>query len=89
MVQQYGVATTAASPYVVANIRSMMEVQIYTAASGINTTVAAWSFMAPVATKVVSIDTTVPLGFDVRFLDGTPNVGNTWEPIFVRMWAYN
>ena len=89
MIQQYGVATTAVSPYVAASIRAMTEVQIYTAASGINTTAAAWSFAAPATTKVVSIDTTVPLGFDVRFLDGTPNIGNIWEPLWVRMWAHN
>jgi hypothetical protein len=89
LVQQYGVATTAVSPYVVASIRAMMDVQINTAANGINTTAAAFSWSSPISTKVVSIDTTVPVGFDIRMLDGTPNVGNIWEPIFVKMWAYN
>lgn len=87
-IQQYGLAA-ASSPYVQAMIKSMMEVQIYTAASGINTTAAAWSWAAPIATKVTSIDTTQALGFDVRALDATPNVGNYYEPLIVRMWAYN
>jgi len=88
IIQQYGAAAIS-SPYAQSIIRSMMEVQIYTAASGINTTAAAWSWAAPATARVVALDTTVPVGFDVRVLDGTPNIGNYWETLGVRMWAYN
>jgi hypothetical protein len=81
IVQQYGLAA-ASLPYVQTKIRTIERYEQWTSAT-------AETLYTSNSTVVTSIDSTQPLGFDVRWIHATPLVTHYAEPLYVRMWAFN
>ncbi len=82
IIQQYGLTAVTAPYNAIAMVKSVLEYQVYSAASTSTRSMNLWA-------KTVSLDLTQSYTLDVRSLHATPAVAEYEETAFVRMWAYN
>jgi hypothetical protein len=77
IIQQYGTTTAP-----IAIIRTNALLQVFSASL-------TSTYSSDIVTKTVSLDATVPYAIDVRYIAGTPAVGEYMAPLHVCMTAYN